>query len=159
MNNRPILCPYCGKEMASRLGTLNEHTGEYGGYMECPGCKARGPRVSVKKTTNLVVTARDLLTAQQAVTTAARCRYTQAIEPLTLEEAARLDLVFMEMKTESGLIRPVDAVIADNHIDCKLWRIGSERPYYFKIHKYGKTWRCWPRIPTEDERNAAAWEA
>ena len=25
-------------------------------------------------------------------------------------------------------------------------------------HDYGKTWRCWPRRPTEEERKAAEWD-
>lgn len=150
-------CPYCGHEMAHHLGMLNEQKGGYDGYSECPECKARGPRVFIK-TGALCMTERNLRTAEHAILNAARCRYIKPARPMLLKDAAMLDLVYVEMKTESGQIQPVAAVYADNHTHCKLWRIATERPYYFKIAQYGKTWRCWERVPTEEERKAAAWE-
>ena len=34
----------------------------------------------------------------------------------------------------------------------------SGRVHWLNLDDYGRTWRCWNDVPTEDERKAAEWQ-
>ena len=42
--------------------------------------------------------------------------------------------------------------------DCIHFMTHSEEDVKLMRYDYGKTWRCWPRRPTDEERKAAKWE-
>lgn len=49
----------------------------------------------------------------------------------------------------------------DNYVDpddCIIFCTHEEPEIMFKRNYYGKTWRCWSRRPTEEERKAARWD-
>ena len=137
--NNPILCPYCGAEM--------EMIGFDKFWYTCPKCAADSPFVEGK----------------QEAYAAAQRRYVPPIKPLTLEEALVQRVVYVDWKNNGAV---VDSPILLHMIwdewseqDILAWEsFGVEGEYDPPATDYNRTWRCWSRRPTDEERMDAAWE-
>lgn len=147
-SNEKIICPYCGAEMEIK-------TAKYGqgalGWAMCrnENCSAEGPLVSGKTMERAVENAR---------TAALRC-YTpifKPLKPMTLEEVKGASRAWMEVETEGW---DMQFVKMDKRSGGVVYQTpGSEQLYGVLYDDYGKTWRCWDREPTDEERSAAEWE-
>lgn len=83
--------------------------------------------------------------------------YEKPLVPLTWEEAMEDDYYLERMGdryvdvalNELALDGDLGFIVFDTHEreEVKLMRVD-----------YGKTWRCWPRRPTDEERKAAKWD-
>lgn len=131
-----VLCPGCGEEMQIQGPFF--HRKNYSGFFHCESCGWESP-------TGWGDTKKE---AEEAARAAALRRYEPPIRPLTLEE-------FKEYAgSRPALVEDKDqsmnnAWVFPEQVDRLLEYIG---------HRYGKTWRCWPRKPTEQEREAYGWE-
>lgn len=95
------------------------------GFYDCPQCLATGPAGR----------------GEADARAAALRRYEPPIGPLTLEEAKHIeedDYVWLEDK----LMESTYSIFDGDSVSGWLKRWGES---------YGKTWRCWPRKPTEEE--------
>ena len=89
--------------------------------------------------------------AADIIKAAAIRRYEPPIRPLTLEEVERI--VFSKDLNDE---RPMYLEDADGDNG---WTSCSLMTYMCRTLRddYGKTWRYWPRKPTEEERKEAKW--
>lgn len=138
----PPLCPWCGTEMSP---CTYETTKEgWVGYCKCVECDAESPYVihcdswedAVKK-------------AHRKATERMK------LKPLTLFEVEEI----CKNGSHSSLWYDEDtSVESDNDFvdlsEVTRW-IGD---HHGAREYYGRTWRCWTRKPTEEERRAAPWE-
>ena len=135
MNER-VLCPWCGAEMSD--GWHENGLGRFGNYL-CQECFAKSP--DVEWPMGLPKEQFDMLNKAAALR-----RYTPPIKPMTLEETKNAsEWAWIEDKIfacTSGYHSP-DGV--------RGWAKALKE-------SYGKTWRCWERKPTDEERSAAGWE-
>ena len=83
-------------------------------------------------------------------------------KPMTLEEADyKWELITLEKKGEDELLlgdmtgSVEDSLISFVNDDPFDPRIGEK----LEKNDYGKTWRFWEHVPTDEERSAAEWEA
>lgn len=164
-----VLCPWCGAEMRETIyndsvwietkRTVHE---AYHAFCKCRSCGAQGP-VEYRKVGNA---------AAEAARAAALRRYTPMLQPMTWDEFVRMTHprldgteyppVFVETaKAYSGrcgswIIAKPNAIRVDT-------RYKPNRAFVdahcvnLDAMAYGKTWRCWERKPTDEERGAAGW--
>ena len=80
------------------------------------------------------------------------------LKPITLEEIwIEDDPLWVEHKNGALYIGDFYmSMSAKNGWDVQM--LGSAKPRLLLEDYYGKTWRCWERRPTDDERSAAGWE-
>lgn len=130
-----VLCPWCGSEMVVYCA-YDFVDGVRSANVICAMCGARGPKKC----------AVDMDEAKEAARAAALRRYEPPIRPLTKEEIdpEKYQTLFTEYITDL----------------CSDWGKASDLRSDAFIHSdtYGKTWRCWPRKPTEEERKEAKWD-
>ena len=90
--------------------------------------------------------------------------YEKPLVPLTLEEAKALRGVWIE---DDGCCWGDDEphpAMWDGRVNGHFHQFidehysEEEEHVYFEETEYNKTWRCWPRKPTDEEREAAMWE-
>lgn len=147
MSERKALCPYCGAEM--KIMVHEFYDGAYcSGYAYCPKCGSYGPSI-----------AGDVSKEQlhDEVKAAALRRPLQ--KPLTLEELhALIDagdevVIYCEARDDDRAYVHICAgeliISSDGDI------IAKDRLVY---SNYGKIWRAWAAMPTDEERAAAPWE-
>lgn len=139
-----ILCPWCGAEMYPSATAECLKT-EWRACYICPDDPyVSSPEVGGFKTVE------EALGAAKA---AALRRYTPLLKPMTLEEVDEhvrsndANPLWIEDKT--GYPSDEWILAATVWQMCKIMRNRDE---------YGKTWRCWERKPTDEERSAAEWE-
>lgn len=81
-------------------------------------------------------------------------------KPMALEDVIMSDS-FLEVKDEyvgAALLQCAfshDEYCADDEVTFTTHL--SDLKLYYRS-EYGKSWRCWPRFPTDEERAAAKWE-
>lgn len=77
-------------------------------------------------------------------------------KPLTLEDVLKIDDYGEAwwVEYEEGFVTPT---ILDN--DYHQYGEQILDGFTFELADYGKTWRCWVSRPTDEEREAAAWES
>jgi hypothetical protein len=142
-----ILCPWCGAEMV-RDGEALVRSDEVAVWMRCISCGASSPLIKGPQTLNL----EKLYDMAHA---AALRRYTPPLKPMTLEE--------LEKRIAEFDIRDGDTYYVERK-DSYSSRISAMYIWYDLFLRkdakelYGKTWRCWERKPTDEERSAAEWE-
>jgi hypothetical protein len=81
-------------------------------------------------------------------------------KPLTLEEATGSDwTVWIEIEGWEHS-QACDVWISEK-LDgyAKVALIGQSKRAHVALERYGKGWRCWASRPTDEEREAAAWES
>ena len=136
-----VLCPWCGSEMWHPDSPWKRQQPEMGGYMykmhgKCRHCEAMTPAAYGRTPEE----------AMNAFFAAALRRYEPPCRPLTPEEIdpEKYQNLFIEYRNNS----------------CSGWECASylRSGTFLYGDTYGKTWRCWPRKPTEAERKAAGWE-
>lgn len=143
-----ILCPWCGAEMEEHL-TYASGRGrkEY----KCPKCSATSPHDETR----------------ERARAAALRRYTPPLNPMTLEEALERHVVWIEWRHLSQiwdmpiyLHRIWDEWSEAEILSYQMFGEEGENDDIANddVNEYGKTWRCWERKPTEEERSAAGWE-
>ena len=90
--------------------------------------------------------------AIKAARAAALRRYTLPINPMTFEDVER---IARSDNIDDEIPLYLEDVDGDNG-----WEISYNlrRLCYTAKDDYGKTWRCWERKPTDEERSAAEWE-
>ena len=142
-----ILCPWCGAEMKI-ISNWAEWNDEFVAHTRCWNCQSNGPTAR----------ARNEMQAIKGAIEAAMRRYTPPIKPMTLEEVWKEDdPVWVEGKKGALFIGDFYASMsAKNGWDVQT--LGSAKPRLMLEDYYGKTWRCWERKPTDEERSAAEWE-
>ena len=81
--------------------------------------------------------------------------YEKPLVPLPLDDILKLDDTgdawWVEYK--GGNLTPT---ILTN--DCRQYGEQILHGYVFKLYDYSKTWRCWARKPTDEERKAVKWD-
>ena len=150
-----VLCPWCGSEMTvearGHWSHADDREREWNAWTQCNNedCGSYGPY------------ALDRPTEEEAINDALkRClrRYEPPIRPLTLEEVNALDLTNLVWYEDMGGLA-VCKFLHNTGSDCYcIYFIGDNTPVIHESTTYGKTWRCWPRKPTDAEREAAGWE-
>lgn len=82
------------------------------------------------------------------------------LKPLPEEEIYGDELVWLEMRAECDEPRIVDIIpsFVNPAERAEIAFMGQSRRAHLRIDHYGKTWRCWPRRPTDEEREAAKWD-
>lgn len=153
-----ILCPWCGTEMRSVLELVRSRTGRniaWNAHMRCPNwdCQAEGPFMQIPP---FVMKEN----ADEKLRAATLRRYNPPIKPMTMEEAFE-HTVNVELK-DGGRVRRITLPVAARMaraIEIFVPRnISQEDAIVLPHDNYGKTWRCWERKPTDEERSAAEWE-
>ena len=150
-----IVCPYCGADMRPialpKFGDTEESA--WIGLTKCSNadCKAAGPMISAVNQEDAI----------EKACAAALGR--AAFIPLTLYDAMRADCCYVELKSSAPDELDKHSAIgyleySDDNTKVVIWRMGQEKPIYAALNFYGKTWRCWSRRPTPEERAAAPWE-
>lgn len=136
MRKEPI-CPYCGCEMLYPA---------MGCQYECPHCGSKGP---------------DSNDPEEAYVETVQ-RYEPPAKLLTWEEAITDDF-YLEQRGDEYVDMALNTLAMSTDgpepglKDCIHFVTHSEEDVQLMRVDYGKTWRCWPRRPTEEERRAAAW--
>lgn len=136
-----VLCPWCGSEM-HYSANVNISTHRYEGSMRCEKCGATSPMVVSREEP-------DLTSFKGLIACEALRRYEPPCRPLTLEEVkervAELEAAPLWVDDND---EPSNTGWTYGHI-VRDWLDGYSEPY-------GYGWRCWPRKPTEEEREACA---
>ena len=132
MNNPK--CPYCGAEM--RVKNMYETVA-----FAC-SCGAMSP---VKDTKEEALAAALRKTLQR---------------PLTFSEISDMPVVFLEDIDKEDTLRALPLPLPHHDRDCVIGFLTVEQASFAAYQSdYGKRWRAWKSQPTEDEREAAKWEA
>lgn len=146
-----VLCPWCGAEMYacySRGRVLWECRDYYDAHLRCTKCGAQGPFESWNTAEG----------AKEAARAAAMRRYTPPLKPMTRQELPRVYLMpcWIERIGEKAYPDLLDK----NSVGFfgKFENLNARERDYLLYTNYGRTWRCWARRPTDDERSAALWE-
>ena len=155
-----VLCPWCGAEMTIKARWHYDYAERerkvWNACAECynDDCGVNGPYVIEYPTEEEAIA--------EALNRALR-RYEPPIRPLTLWEARNADYCYFESNTKGTSTQVVllgmdKAVGRDIYVE--LLEFGEDVEYceYANLEGYGKTWRCWPRKPTDEEREACEWE-
>lgn len=153
-----VLCPWCGQSMIPMID--REERKE---YFLCGVCLARSPIVHAKNPEIPYVyyawDGRETTAHDEAMT-----RYTPPLVPLTFDEATEDDY-YLERKGDEDIdvalnqfatftlegsprIEDYDFIAFTTHDEDNLKLMRRD---------YGKTWRCWARRPTDEERKAVPW--
>lgn len=137
-----VLCPWCGAEMRASVAMLDVY-GAIARY-ECSFCHACGPqrRGLQKEETSAAARA------------AALRRYTPPIKPMTWDEVAAMPEMCWYERVE-GIEYPILPMAVHGGALKFAIRNGT---MYAHTEGYNRTWRCWEREPTDEERGAAEWE-
>lgn len=147
-----VLCPYCGAEMGtewSRVKIFDEWKDLYDAHRRCVKCGAQGP----------FVRAQTLEAAREAARAAALRRYTPPLRPMTLEEATRTEEnVWYEFSGSTHIARINCVKNPEIKVYTEIYTLLQGSAWLVTSDLYGKTWRCWPRKPTEEEMRNAEWE-
>ena len=132
-------CPYCGAEMVLR--DWHDIFFGKGNFYECV-CGAKSPIKASPDTAHA----------------AAMQRWQEPLKPLTLDEATGSDepCVFLEIRGKEP-IWACDCVISSNFKGVHISFIGDPGRTLVAIYDYCKTWRCWSRRPTDEERASTPW--
>lgn len=150
-----VLCPWCGNEMWYPDSPWKRQQPEMGGYMytmqgKCRHCGAMTSAAYGRTSEETV----------EKFFAAALHRYEPPCRPLT----------WKEVKSKYTGIDEGATVLVEENFGALWWAIldrlnnkivavwnscGAEN---FHEDTYGKTWRCWPRKPTEQEREAYGWD-
>ena len=85
----------------------------------------------------------------------------QEPQVIALEEACGRDYCFYEYRA-TGYIEPASVVMSglllnDSEPLVEVFKIGRESPAYVAMKYYGREWRCWDRMPKDEQREAALW--
>ena len=88
----------------------------------------------------------------------------EAQEPhvLTLEQACGRDYCFYEYR-ETGYVEPASVVISGMMLGgavplAEIYRLGREGAACVAVSEYGRTWRCWDRMPEDGQKEDEPWE-
>lgn len=169
MTDKPMpKCPYCGAEMKCENPCVHKRLGEpfdiyCSTFYVCRGCGATGPRTEVIIGDDDGLSAKVRECAEKAYATAMR---SSMQKPLTFDELmSRPDSVWYE---NTILIEPMMisfnqeySIYHNKMVVIGLYRgiaLNHFRQLELPVEYYGKTWRCWARKPTDEERAAAKWE-
>lgn len=130
-------CPYCGCEMVYPA---------MGCQYECPHCCSKGP---------------DSNDPEEAYVETVQ-RYEPPVRPLTWEDAIADDC-YLERRGDKYVDVALNTLAMSTDgpkpglRDCIHFVTHSEEDVKLMRADYGKTWRCWARRPTDEERSSAAW--
>lgn len=87
------------------------------------------------------------------------------LEPMALDEAYEADYCYIEDNVKGSsephvVLLGMMTANSKNEKRVEIMEFGEDVDYCAKLscEVYGKTWRCWPRRPTEAERKAAEWD-
>lgn len=120
----------------------------------CAACPYFDMGIAARCTPKLAADALELIRQLEAKL----AKYEKPLVPLTFEEAI-LDDSFLERKDDSY----VDMALNDFAVNMPeegfmLLTVHGDDDLRLDRDDYGKTWRCWSRRPTDDERKAAKWD-
>lgn len=143
-DRKPVVCDWCGHEMVCRitrrgLVESGKCSISHKSWFHCEKCGANTPVVHCIEG--------KCADAEAAAYAAATKRYEPQLKPMILEEVRSAG-------TDDDGYTPVWIEYND----------GSEikanviNPYGKLHYLYNRTWRCWARKPTDDERKAAPWQ-
>lgn len=149
-----ILCPWCGRNM--EIYCEEQELEDYIAWSSCTygKCAAEGPFIRGAKTEEEAI---------RLATEAAIRRYEPSCRPLTLEEAEKADYCYVTLNTFhecASFIAQIGRRVRRSHENIEVLAFGVDEAdcMEMRVVDYGKTWRCWPRKPTDAEREAAGWE-
>lgn len=153
--NDKILCPWCGAEMEHAIyndavwctgkGKFHE---AYHAFYRCRKCRAQGP----------VEYRSHGPAAEEAARAAALRRYTPPLKPMTLEEATNTEEAVWYEYNDSTRTEKIDCVaLPEAKAYTEICTLRRDSAWLVTTECYGKTWRCWERKPTDEERSAE-WE-
>ena len=150
-NRKDPRCPYCGSEMNENLFAY----GNGGGWcnFECPNCGATSPKKENSESCNK---------AEFAAYFVAKKRWQEPNRTLTLEEVTadteKEDWSFMWIERkydEKYALQYCGWYATDTWVILVL--PANEKKIYELKSDYGKTWRCWLRKPTKQEKQETPW--
>lgn len=84
-------------------------------------------------------------------------KYTKPIFPLTFIEAMEDDY-YLEIKGDEYIDMALNELAFDGDEGFIVFNTHDEDGVKLMRKDYGKTWRCWDSIPTDEERKAAKWD-
>jgi hypothetical protein len=154
-----VLCPWCGAEMSVCVDENDLF--DYNGWTACTNdkCTAEGPMVTGFDSEEEAIEAAKAAARRHYIPPAKRPSRPVPLKPMTSDE-----ILGKEVELEIRFNYKTKRVIAPYHLGETmevLWEdsfiTGEDRRYLSKS-LYGKTWRCWERKPTDEERSAAEWE-
>lgn len=149
MNSRSeekILCPWCGAEMIYKVRGDSDWYKR--SYMECLRCFATSPVIAIRL-------GESTMSLEARCKAAALRRYTPQLKPMTLEEALGRLTVWREYRDKQETKAVIIKEYWNGNLELRGYYLFRENP---ERNQYGKTWRCWERKPTDEERSAAEWE-
>lgn len=152
-------CPWCGYMM--RLKKFTPNGAGYEAYYRCTNCGVDSPHVYAESTEEA---------ESKAYKAATSHFYNPGNRELTLEEVLVIarhnadgynHICWLEKVDVRGISAPGFlggyGVHSKNYVCFEYYEVAIEYPDCLPKEEYGKTWRCWLRIPTEDEKKAAKW--
>lgn len=137
-------CPFCDAEMKASAPFYDKYSGKYTSHAKCWECGAQGPLA--KSGSSSIVTNRALRNAlNRPLRKALRW---QQIETYTV--------VWIEYVDKKEVIPVFPEPVYDKDVMCFL----TAEQEFITLNKgdYGKRWRVWAKMPTEQERTATAWK-
>ena len=151
MTNK-ILCPWCGHEMFVPRpwlkGTPDMEGHNWTVRAKCRNCNAVSPDGCGR-------------TEQGALNDMMRIvlrRYTPPLKPMERQELPRHYLMPCWIERIGEKTYP-DLLDKDSTgFYGKFENLNARETDYLFYANYGRTWRCWARRPTDEERSAAEWE-
>ena len=128
-------CPWCGGDMKPR------------GMMACWYYRCK-----------MCFTCSPTRTTLDAAHAAAMTRYDEPLKPLKLHEVTGSEepCVYLESRRYPP-IKACDCVISADCRNVDVMMIGTQDPWAVPISEYGRSWRCWARRPTDEERASTPW--
>lgn len=137
-------CPYCGEKMEldQTFKSMMMPGTSVMFWYSCDVCGAEAPRCNSKESANAAATQ----------------RYVEPLKPLELHEVTGSEepCVFLEINNMEP-IWACDCVISSDLKGVHISFIGDRGCTLVAMFDYCKTWRCWARRPTDEEREAAGW--
>ena len=148
-------CPYCGAELEVTHAFVSDATVAHKLVYTC-FCRECGVYTPKRST------------PEEAISAALR-RAEPEMRPLTLEEVMGLgkdddSIVYIESRRLGGCgwCQPC-AIIFDSSPEGQkneihFYEPGNDIPEFWPEAEYGRSWRCWPRKPTQEQMAAEKWE-
>lgn len=150
-----VTCPYCGTVMYNRLEIHNAYATVFTSFFECAKCDAQSPHITMKANPEEI---------KEHARGATLKRHEPPLKPLTWEEAIEDDYYLERVGDEyvdvALNLLATSTISPDTPapFDCIYFRTHDEDNFKLMRADYGKTWRCWSRRPTPEERAANPWE-
>ena len=136
-------CPFCGEEMTAKATFFDRFSGKYSGHAKCWACGAQGP---VAKGSAADVT----------INRAKKYALRRPLQrPLRWEVIGTLPVVWLEDIDKSAVLPAFPEPPAGGGFMSFL--VKGIKIIHGSKNDYGKRWRAWAALPTQEERRSTKW--